>query len=111
MTPIGGGIFDLSASGHEAGLVFGVTSNREIWAYRDATSIGALQAVGRPWLIVSAPTQVYSVAGDSLWIAQVGEWYRIRVEQDGWALAVRETDGPEWSIWIELNSRVQHVRA
>jgi photosystem II stability/assembly factor-like uncharacterized protein len=62
-----------------------------------------------PWLRVASPTQVYSVTDDPLWIAQPGESYRIRREEAGWALAVREDSGPEWSVWIPLDARVQQV--
>jgi photosystem II stability/assembly factor-like uncharacterized protein len=62
-----------------------------------------------PWLRVVSPTQVFSVTDDPLWIAQPGESYRVRREEAGWALAVREDSGPEWSVWIPLDARVQQV--
>lgn len=66
--------------------------------------------VAELWLVVFAPTQAYSVTDDPLWVSQPGEWYRILLEESGWALAVWESDPPEWAVWIELDQRVQLTR-
>jgi hypothetical protein len=60
-----------------------------------------------PWLIVTEATPVYSVSDDFLWTAQPGERYRIRQEEAGWALAVQAGSTPEWTVWLQLDNRVQ----
>jgi hypothetical protein len=63
------------------------------------------------WLTVVAPTQVYSTTDDPLWIAQPGEWYFVIEQQAGWALAVYETDPPDYAVWIPIDQRVQITTA
>jgi len=59
------------------------------------------------WLSIVEATPVYSDAGDVLWVAEPGEWYRVLSQDAGWALAVWENDPPELAVWIELDARVQ----
>lgn len=61
------------------------------------------------WLVVFAPTPAYSMTDDVLWTAAPGEWYRVVVQEGGWALAVWEGDSPEWVVWIELDDRVTAI--
>jgi hypothetical protein len=63
------------------------------------------------WLVVFAPTQTYSITDEPLWTAEPGEWYRVLEQDEGWALAVWEHDPPEWTVWIEIDGRVQLVRS
>jgi hypothetical protein len=63
------------------------------------------------WLQVVAPTQTYSTTDDPLWIAQPGEWYRVIDQDAGWALAVYETDPPDYVVWIQVDERVQLTTA
>jgi hypothetical protein len=44
---------------------------------------------------------------EPLWTAQPGEWYEVRQEEGGWALAIYEYDTPDWQVWIQEDSRVQ----
>lgn len=62
---------------------------------------------GDLWLEVVAPTRVYSVTDDPLWVATERESYRVVLSESGWALAVWEDDGPEWSVWIPIDNRVE----
>jgi hypothetical protein len=59
------------------------------------------------WLEVVSPTQLFSVRGDPLWMSKPGESYRVVLEEDSWALAIWEGDSSEWSVWIQLVSRVE----
>ena len=59
------------------------------------------------WLSIVEATPVYSDAGDVLWVAEPGEWYRVISQDAGWALAVRENDPAELAVWIEVDGRVQ----
>jgi len=63
------------------------------------------------WLQVLAPTQTYSTTDDPLWIAQPGEWYKVVDQDAGWALAVYETDPPDYVVWIPIDQRVQLTTA
>jgi hypothetical protein len=62
------------------------------------------------WLVVTTPTQAYSVTMDPLWVAETGEWYLVGLQEDGWALAVWEHDPPESQVWILIDDRVELVR-
>lgn len=62
-------------------------------------------------LTVLGQTPVYSVGGDPLWIAQPGERYRVRWEEDGWLFVLREGDLPEWSVWIGADDKVEVTRS
>jgi hypothetical protein len=62
---------------------------------------------GALWLRVMQPTQAYSVTMDPLWIAQPGEWYFVVRQEAGWALAVWEGDTADWSVWIQMDARVE----
>ncbi len=59
------------------------------------------------WLSILEPTPVYSDAGEVLWVAEPGEWYRVLSQDAGWALVVWENDPAELAVWIELDGRVQ----
>ena len=61
------------------------------------------------WLVVYAPTPAYSITDELLWTAAPGEWYRVLMQEGGWALAFWEGDPPEWSVWIEVDDRVLPV--
>jgi hypothetical protein len=67
-------------------------------------------SAGFPWLQISQATQAYSPTMSPLWTAQPGELYFVEKVQDGWALAVWEGDNPtDWSVWIQLDAKVQQV--
>jgi hypothetical protein len=61
------------------------------------------------WLSILAPTPVYSMSDEVLWIASPGEWYSLTSREGDWALAKWELDPPEAAVWIELDSRVMVV--
>ena len=58
------------------------------------------------WLVVFADTPAYSVTDDVLWTAAPGEWYRVVLQEGGWALTVWEGDPPDMTVWIQLDERV-----
>jgi hypothetical protein len=66
----------------------------------------APEPVPEPWLVVFAPTAAYSLTDEVLWIAAPGEWYRVFLQEGGWALALWEGDSPEWAVWVQLDDRV-----
>jgi hypothetical protein len=43
---------------------------------------------------------------DPLWLAMPGEWYIVTEQDAGWALAVWEGDTTGWSVWIQMDQRV-----
>lgn len=71
----------------------------------------AVPPAGSLWLQILAPTPAFSVGGDLLWVASPGEWYYAVSQEGDWALAIWEGDTPEWSVWIQLDSRVQQLIA
>lgn len=62
---------------------------------------------GQVWLQVLETTPAVSNDGEVLWDAQPGEWYQVVMEEGGWALVIWEGDPPEFTEWIEVDSRVQ----
>jgi hypothetical protein len=52
-------------------------------------------------------TQTYTVNDEPAWIAQPGEWYIVERQEGGWVLAYWEGDSPAWSVWFEVDARVQ----
>ena len=56
--------------------------------------------------MVFADTPAYSVTDDVLWTAAPGEWYRVVLQEGGWALTVWEGDPPDMTVWIQLDERV-----
>ncbi len=62
---------------------------------------------GQTWLRVLQPTQAYGLDDSPLWIAQPGEWYVVERQEAGWALAYWEGDSPAWSVWIQVDARVE----
>lgn len=46
---------------------------------------------------------------DPLWVATPGEWYIVTGTEAGWALGVWEADTTGWSIWMEMDGRVQAI--
>jgi len=61
------------------------------------------------WLAVFAPTPAYSITDEVLWTTAPGEWYRVLIQEGRWALAVWESDPPEWIVWIEVDERVAAI--
>jgi hypothetical protein len=60
------------------------------------------------WLVSESSTEAYSSASMQLaWTTSPGEWYRVLQHDNNWALAVYETDPPDATVWIPLDSRVQ----
>ena len=62
---------------------------------------------GQLWLRVLQATQTYGLDNSPLWIAQPGEWYVVVSQEAGWALAYWEGDSPDWSVWIQIDGRVE----
>jgi hypothetical protein len=56
---------------------------------------------------VAEETQTYGIDNNPAWIAQPGEWYIVERQEGGWVLAYWEGDSPAWSVWIEVDGRVQ----
>jgi hypothetical protein len=65
----------------------------------EAVALPARTAPGS--LLITAATVVYSNSGEPLWIAQPGESYQVRRQQDGWALVDGDQSGPPG--WIRLD--------
>ncbi len=61
----------------------------------------------RRWIQVLDPTPTYTDAGEPLWTAAPGEWYRVVRREEAWALAVWELDPPENAVWIIVDERVR----
>ena len=59
------------------------------------------------WIQVLDATQTYTDAGDPLWIADPGDWYRVLRRDAEWALAYAELDSPENAVWIVVDDRVR----
>ena len=47
---------------------------------------------------------------DLLWVAEPGERYKVRQQEDGWALVIWEHDPPELQEWIQIDNRVAITR-
>jgi hypothetical protein len=62
---------------------------------------------GQLWLRVLQPTQTYGQDDSPQWIAQPGEWYVVERQEGGWALAYWEGDSPAWSVWFQVDPRVE----
>jgi hypothetical protein len=68
------------------------------------TAIPTPVAATEDWLVIDLPVQTYSTDMDPLWIAEPGDWYRVSLIEENYALAVWEEDVNEWPVWIELDS-------
>ena len=56
------------------------------------------------WLLILAPTEVYSLDMELLWMAQPGDRYRLLLVEDGYALAIWEPDANQWATWLEMDA-------
>lgn len=53
------------------------------------------------WVEILAPTQTYSDAEEPLWIAQPGEWYRLRDTQPFWWLVGNDAR----DVWVRFDDK------
>ena len=58
------------------------------------------------WVMIVAPTPIYSIRGDILAIAPAGRWYRVAQTSPGWILAV-PIGNAQAPVWITADERVQ----
>jgi hypothetical protein len=55
------------------------------------------------WLVILLPIQTYAVDMQPARMAQPGDWYRVALTMGDYALAMREDDANQQSVWIQMD--------
>jgi hypothetical protein len=61
------------------------------------------------WLEVLEETSAITQDDEVAWDAQPGEWYRVVLVEDGWALGYADGESSDVLVWIKLDERVLFV--
>jgi hypothetical protein len=63
----------------------------------------AVPAPVEDWLLILVPTQTYAVDMEPMRMAMPGDWYRVMLTEEGYALAVWEDDPAAQPVWIQMD--------